>query len=86
MKRKIIRKESTEGPFITYARLECCSCHESYYTHTEGRGSIVIPDFIEETEVFPAHCPICDLGAFAMLMTYIKYDLNKEKLHADSTN
>lgn len=68
---------------IEYAMLECCHCHESYYAHSKGRGGILIPNFIQESDVFPAYCPICNYGTFARVTTFIQYELNEEEFYGN---
>jgi len=71
-KPKVIQKrENVIRPVTLFARLECMSCHETYYARTDDPGIIVIPDFVSEFEIFPADCPVCENGRYAMLITYL---------------
>ena len=65
-------EEKVIKPTILFARLECMSCHEPYYARTDDPETIVIPDFITEHEIFPADCPVCENGRYAMLITYLE--------------
>ena len=71
-KLKLAHKEErvVKSPML-YARLECMSCHETYYARTDDSGTIVIPNFVSEFEIFPADCPVCENGRYAMLITYL---------------
>lgn len=62
---------------VLYARLECCNCHETYYVRKDDPRTVLIPTFISEGEFFTSECPICEVGLYAMFVTYIESVNNK---------
>ncbi len=75
---KVIKELERLKLMVTYARLECCICHETYYVLIDDPRTVLIPDFISEGECFTSECPICEVGLYAMFITYIESANNKE--------